>query len=82
MFTVFGILGIGTQELLLVAFLVLLIALPAYLACRIAARAGFSAALGLITLIPFGLLVFLAILAFAKWPVFLPADNDDEATRA
>jgi hypothetical protein len=35
------------------------------LACKVAGKAGFSPALGLITLIPLGFLIFLAILALA-----------------
>jgi len=37
-------------------------------ACRICSRAGFSAALGLLIVVPFFNLVLLYVLAFAEWP--------------
>jgi hypothetical protein len=79
----FAVLGIGTQEIVLLGFLSVVMILPAWLACRIATRAGFNTALGLITLIPFGILIYLAILAFADWPAIkrrptdLESDYDD-----
>ena len=81
MFAILGFFGLGTQEVLLVVLLLLFIVLPTWFSCKIAVRAGFSAALGLITLIPFGLLVYLAILAFAEWPAERPAGGDDVAYR-
>jgi hypothetical protein len=63
--------------------LALVMVIPAWLSCRIAGRAGFNGALGLITLVPFGILIYLAILAFAEWPAIkrrptdLEADYDD-----
>jgi hypothetical protein len=78
MAAVLGFFGIGTQEIVLLAFLLLVMILPAWLSCKIASRAGFSPALGLLTLIPFGVLVYLAVLAFADWPALRRPRTRDE----
>lgn len=80
MVAVLGFLGISTQEIILLAFVLLVMILPTFLSCKIADRAGFSAALGLLTLVPFGVLVFLGILAYADWPALRrrPARDADE----
>ena len=35
---------------------------------RVFSKAGYSGALGLLMLVPFGCLIMLCILAFSKWP--------------
>jgi hypothetical protein len=37
--------------------------------CKIFSKAGYCWAFGLLTLVPFGILIMLLILAFADWPI-------------
>ena len=37
--------------------------------CKIFSKAGYCWAFGLLTLVPFGALIMLLILAFADWPI-------------
>lgn len=80
MFPVIGYLGIGTQEIVLLAVLFLVEVLPAMLAWKISAKAGLSPALGLITLVPFGILIFFAILAYIDWPAVSQPRRDSDST--
>ena len=57
--------GLGFTELLIV---LIVVGVPAWCATRVAQRAGFSAAWGLIVLVPLVNLVFLWVFAFTDWP--------------
>jgi hypothetical protein len=57
--------GIGAAEMLI---LVLIGALPVWPCWRICTKAGLPGALGLVSLIPAGLLVLLFVCALADWP--------------
>ena len=72
-----GILDTWTEEVLLYGLLAVYL-IQAVLACKVAGKAGFNAALGLITLVPLGVLIYLAILAFVRWPAWGPVPAEDE----
>jgi hypothetical protein len=57
--------GVGLIELVLILMTLVLVAWPA---CRICRRAGFPAAMGLLSLLPVANLILLLVLAFADWP--------------
>jgi hypothetical protein len=81
----FAFLGIGSGEIVLLGFVLVVMVLPTWLCCRIAERAGFNVGFGFLTLIPFGILIYLAILAFADWPALKRRrreSDDDVAYRA
>lgn len=42
---------------------------------RIFSKAGYSGALGLLMLVPFGSLIMLCILAFSQWPILKTSDS-------
>ena len=42
---------------------------------RIFSKAGYSGALGLLTLVPFGGLIMLCIVAFSQWPILKVSDS-------
>ena len=42
---------------------------------RVFSKAGYSGALGLLTLVPFGCLIMLCILAFSRWPILKGSDS-------
>jgi hypothetical protein len=52
---------------LLVSLLIIVITLVVY--CKIAAKMGYSWALGLLTLVPIANIVLFIYLAFADWPI-------------
>lgn len=68
-----------TEEIILYGLLTAYLMLPV-LPCKVAGKAGFNAALGLIALLPLGVLFFLAILAFAQWPAWAPAEEEGAAS--
>ncbi len=60
--------GLGTTELVVLAFLGLILLVPMWLWCRIASKAGFSKAWGLLAVVPIANLVVVWVFAFAEWP--------------
>jgi hypothetical protein len=60
-----------TMMLLIFAIFAALIvlAIKILIFCKIFSKVGYCWALGLLTLVPFGTLVMLLILAFADWPI-------------
>jgi len=50
-------------------FVLLTVILQIFLWWRVFSKAGYSGAMGLIILVPFGILIMLCILAFSNWPV-------------
>jgi hypothetical protein len=59
-----GILFIAIMALLVLGFIIFAI----FLWWRICSKAGYSGAMGLLMLVPFGELILLCILAFGHWP--------------
>ena len=65
----FAYIDIGVTELVIVPLTVLIsFVLPAWLGWKVASRAGLPGALGLLALIPMGILLFLFAMAFLPWP--------------
>ncbi|MCX5675669.1 MAG: hypothetical protein NTX87_11745 [Planctomycetota bacterium] len=61
--------GIGVVAFAIVGLIVLAFIIFAIVCWwKIFAKAGYSGALGLLLLVPFGELIMLLILAFGKWP--------------
>ena len=60
--------GIGFQELIVLALLVLLTVVWVWPCWRICSKAGLPGPLGLVSLIPGGLLVLLFVWALIDWP--------------
>lgn len=58
---------VGPMEILVLLAAALLFVWPM---CRICSRAGFPAALGLLSVVPLLNVVLLFVLAFAEWPAF------------
>jgi ATP/ADP translocase len=58
--------GLGLPELILIAVMILIIALPA---SRICAKAGYTAWLGVLVLVPPVSVLLLFFLAFVEWPI-------------
>ncbi len=60
-------------SLALIMFLVFMVlaivVVSVFLWCRIFSKTGYSWAMGLIVLVPFGNLILILILAFSDWPV-------------
>jgi hypothetical protein len=46
-----------------------IVVVSVFLWCRIFSKTGYSWAMGLIVLVPFGNLILILILAFSDWPV-------------
>jgi hypothetical protein len=61
--------GIGTPELLVFAFVALMTVFLVWPCWRICTKAGLPGPLGLVSLIPLGLLVLLYVWALMDWPV-------------
>ena len=61
----FAMFVLSPMELLILLGGLVLILWPLW---RICSRAGFSGALALLVIIPFGVIVLLFVLAFAEWP--------------
>jgi hypothetical protein len=59
-------LGLGLPEFILIAVMISVLAVPA---SRICAKAGYTAWLGVLVLVPFLNLLLLFFLAFVEWPV-------------
>ncbi len=57
---------VGVPEALFIVAIAATLGVPA---CRICAKAGYSAWLGLLAVAPIANLVLLFYLAFAKWPI-------------
>lgn len=57
--------------LMTLIFFVALIVLAIHILtfCKIFSKAGYCWAFGLLTLVPFGILIMLLILAFSDWPI-------------
>ena len=55
--------------LIMVPFFLLMMALSIYMYCRVFSKTGYSWAMGLLVLVPFGNIIVLAILAFGNWPI-------------
>jgi hypothetical protein len=70
--------GLGMQEILLLGILAVAVVWPSW---RISKKAGLPGPLGLIGLIPFGLLALLFIWALMDWPAIRRAGtaNEDRA---
>ena len=60
--------SIGLQELIIIAVVMVIWVATAVPFVKISQRMGFSAVWGLLTLIPFGILLWGYYVAFAKWP--------------
>ena len=60
--------NIGPMELLVTCFAIGLGWLMAIPFCRISKRLGYPAPWGLITILPFGTLVWACYVAFTQWP--------------
>ena len=54
--------------LLMVATAVAVAVFMVFLWWRVFSKAGYSGALGLLMLVPFGIVIMLCILAFSQWP--------------
>ena len=50
-------------------FITAVVLVQIFLWWRIFSKAGYSGALGLLLLVPFGVLIMLCILAFSQWPI-------------
>jgi len=63
-------LGLGVFVLIAIAVLLALAVLVFVIICwwKIFSKAGYSGALSLLILVPFGELIMLCIMAFGKWP--------------
>ena len=59
--------GLLTLLVIFVALIVIVIQILAF--CKIFSKAGYCWAFGLLTLVPFGALIMILILAFADWPI-------------
>jgi len=59
---------VGVMVLVTVAFMI-------FLNWRIFSKAGYSGALGLLVLVPFGQFILLCILAFGRWPTLRDLEN-------
>lgn len=65
-FVMFAVLGLGATELILLALIAFVLVWPCW---RICTKAGLPGPLGLVSLIPGGLLVLLFVWAVVDWPV-------------
>ena len=52
---------------IVIGLIVIVIEILAF--CKIFSKAGYCWAFGLLTLVPFGTLILLLVLAFADWPI-------------
>jgi hypothetical protein len=64
--------GIGVTELLVLILLALLLVWPCW---RICTKAGLPGPLGLVSLIPAGLVVLLVVWAVVDWPALRRTDD-------
>lgn len=64
--------GIGMPELIIIAFIAIVIVLPYW---KIYSKAGFSGWLSVTMIIPLLNIVMLYYLAFAEWPVLKNLNN-------
>ena len=62
---IFGIIMVLVVLAIVVAATVFMI----FLWWRVFSKAGYSGALGLLVLVPFGGLIMLCVLAFSQWPI-------------
>jgi uncharacterized membrane protein (DUF485 family) len=59
----------GCFLVFMILFSLLVTALMVWVYCRIFSKAGYSWALGLLTVVPIANLIILVFLAFANWPI-------------
>ena len=59
--------GILVMFGIFVGLIILVIEILAF--CKIFSKAGYSWAFGLLTLVPFGTVIMILILAFSDWPI-------------
>jgi hypothetical protein len=68
--------GIGVTELLILILLAVLLVWPCW---RICTKAGLPGPLGLVSLIPAGLVVLLVVWAVVDWPALQGTDDGKRA---
>jgi hypothetical protein len=68
--------GIGTVELLIIAMLAVI---PIWPCWRICTKAGLPGPLGLVSLIPAGIVVLLVVWAVVDWPALRRIDDGKRA---
>ena len=71
---IFGIIMI----LVILAIVAAMAIFMVFLWWRIFSKAGYSGALGLLMLVPFGCLIMLCILAFSQWPSLKSSDLPEQ----